>query len=108
MEILNYKKNIICTELFSWNLFVNETKTDNVHVFLVNTLETDDAGGLQHVNEAKTVNGHIFLVNTLETDDAGGLQQATRSVGLVRPWYLCSAPPIIRCTLANDSMHPGQ
>ena len=40
-----------CTELANWNLFVNEAKTDNVHIFLVNISETDDAGNMLQGNE---------------------------------------------------------
>ena len=35
-----------CTELANWNLFVNEADTDNVHIILVNTSETDNAGNM--------------------------------------------------------------
>ena len=40
-----------CTELTNWNLFVTKAKTDNMHIFLMNTSKTDDAGGMLRGNE---------------------------------------------------------
>ena len=40
-----------CIELVNWNLFINKAKTDNVHIFLVNTSEKDDAGNMLRGNE---------------------------------------------------------
>ncbi|KAI0228688.1 hypothetical protein LSAT2_020849 [Lamellibrachia satsuma] len=40
-----------CTELVNWNVFINEGNTDNVHTFLANASDTDDAGGVLRGNE---------------------------------------------------------
>ena len=50
-ELLDAVLSTACTELANWNLFVNEAKTDNVHIFLANTSETDDAGNMLRGNE---------------------------------------------------------
>ena len=40
-----------CTELINWNLFVNEAKITNIHIFLTNTSETDSAGNMLRGNK---------------------------------------------------------
>ena len=38
-------------DFVAWNIFVNKAKNDNVHIFLANTSETNDAGNMLRVNE---------------------------------------------------------
>ena len=45
-EPLDAVLSTACTELANWNIFVNEAKTENSHIFLENTSETDEAGNM--------------------------------------------------------------
>ena len=60
-----------CTELANWNLFVTEAKTDNVHIFLVNTSETNDVGHMLRGNEkwrsSKTLGSLLCSTKVVQT-----------------------------------------
>ena len=70
-EPLDTVLSTACTKLANWNLFVNEAKTDKVHIFTANTSETDDVGSMLRGNEnwrsSKTLGSPLCSTKDVQT-----------------------------------------